>query len=174
MAVKRYSPYSIAPGLVLHHPIVSCHKQDTHWGEGRLTHSRDAVDVFYSPSQMDSSNFKASVLVVDYIVCLFVWLSKSLMEWSSAQPVNTPTAMIVPTTVGIFTAWTSLIIWYMQCKLACTKILQNFWLTLIISNPWSVIPLSLKSTTLSVLKYILSNEYLFPEREFCILGIFPI
>ena len=49
MTIKGYPTFPKAPRLEPHHQIVLCHNQDTHWGVLPLW--RDALSVFYSPSQ---------------------------------------------------------------------------------------------------------------------------
>ena len=52
MAIKGYSTFTQTPALLEpHHQIVQCHIQHTCWGS-ILPLCRDAVSVFYSPSQL--------------------------------------------------------------------------------------------------------------------------
>ena len=58
---------------------------------------------------------------------------KSDTEWNNAQYISASTTMILVTPVGSFRAWTALYTWYISNKKAhTTKILQNFWLTLVL------------------------------------------
>ena len=63
MTMKRYFIFSKTPRLETHNQIVSCHIQDTHWGKF-LPLCRDAVSIFYSPSQVGSILFNINHLCV--------------------------------------------------------------------------------------------------------------
>ena len=57
MAMKRCSVFLKAPVLLEpHHQIVSCQIQDTHWWGGGLPLCKEAVSVFYSPSQLGKTS----------------------------------------------------------------------------------------------------------------------
>ena len=60
--MKGYSTFHKTPALPeSHHQIVYCHIQDTQWG--LLPLCRDAVDVFYSPSQLGYYSFECVFLI---------------------------------------------------------------------------------------------------------------
>ena len=80
IAVKEYSTFYKSPRLEPCHQMVQCQIQDTHWEGGVLpSHCRDALHVFYSPSQLGSllrekilfeSGIKFTIF--QYFVMLFI------------------------------------------------------------------------------------------------------
>ena len=68
-------------------------------------------------------------------------------QWNNAC-VNAPT-MIPTTTACTFSmAWSTSVVWYTHCKVANTKILQNFWLILV-----NIMQSSLTTTWWELLRY---------------------
>ena len=68
MAMKGYSAFPKAPALPeRQHEIVLCHIPDIHWG-GVLPFCREAVKVFYSPSQLGNES-----LLETYIFEKILW-----------------------------------------------------------------------------------------------------
>ena len=98
MAMKGYSAFPKAPALAEpHHQIILCHIQDTRCGGvggGVLPLYREAVGVFYSPSQQ--SNPYIDVWIVLYITNDGDdgknWAIQQIREWISLT-----TAMVLST-----------------------------------------------------------------------------
>ena len=74
-----------------------------------------------SNSSSTSSRIKQSY---NFICTAF----KSHIEWSNSQRVC---ALTTTTAVPFTMAWTVSVTWYTHCKLTLTKILKNFWFTLV-------------------------------------------
>ena len=71
---------------------------------------------------------------LDYIACLSVWLliqtyNEIMLIMSAHQLAQYYQSQQVLTMI-----WTALVTWYMHHKLACSKILQKFWLALVFSH----------------------------------------
>ena len=76
---------------------------------------------------------KAKVPELDYVACSSVWLSHPTWSkathnvWATHQlPLYYQLQLVAQT------AWTALVTWYMPRKVACTKILPNFWVAQVI------------------------------------------
>ena len=67
MAIREYSTFSKAPALLEpHHQIVQYHIQDIYW-------RKDAVGVFYSPSQLGHSSIWVWSVMISYTVVPVNW-----------------------------------------------------------------------------------------------------
>ena len=94
-------------------------------------------------------------------------LFKSYMEWNNAQCVSTPTTIrILSAIAGTYCGLNCFShITYICCKLACTKILQNFGLTLVVSmkNIWKKKGFRCFFLPLRVFGLLSSSLLLFPH-----------
>ena len=121
MAIKGYSTFPKAPRLEPYCQMVSCHIQNISLVVGVLPLRRDVVCVFYSPKQSGQYTYMfLSISTLFISIRLFIYPSKIQKIWDKytrLQRVSAPTTTIQHGTT--------------PHKLTRTKILQNFWLTLI-------------------------------------------